>query len=1056
MSFFLYPGNKLETLAGVCCQLIGSNPGSDPMEPETIVVPTQGMAVYLRQFFARRNGVAANIDMPFPAGFISGILKKNIDGFDAASKHFSQEYLAWEIFSIFQHECGEFPELAGYIGSSGDAVLKTWQLANRTATLFDRYQIYRYKDEYFPLKNDEWQSRLWRKLLDTYGKSRMQCCREFLALERPIKGLPKELTIFGAGSLPPLYLDIFFKISEQINLRFFYMTPCREFWENLYSAREQKWLCKGDDMPEVGNPLLASWGAAGRELFANLLAHQDSVPYVSSEEMLFENYCNNADEATLLQQLQQDILTMRDGRQENKREVNDDSVEILNCHAPKREIEVLHDKLITVFNNQEAAPGDVIVMAPDINAYLPYINAVFGQGPLKNCYSVSDRNLRGRGGVSNVFRRLLDLPGCRMEVDDVMGILNNPFVCRCWDITDGEIPVISRWIKESGVRWGFDGADHLKHCSIAFDEYSWTSSMDNIFEHFVRGCTAEEEMAGVRDLLSESDLELFGKFNTFFRALADLRSKLSRQYTIGEWMDLLLEVLNRFFSGTDKETKREISALYRFFYEQRARGNEAAKDAVLNCSVIIDMFDGFLSIAQDRFSFLRGKITFCSLTPLRSVPASVIAVLGLDDGAFPRQDTELGFDLMAARLLPGDRSGAKEDRYLFLEALMSARKKFWCFYNGWSRRTGKKLESSVLLGEFEEYLKQCWDFRETPNYLHGFDARYFAEDAPQNAWSQENFRIAAKLNDSRRVPKGKRGEFDKLSAGEYDFCKLEDLISWASHPAEFVLSNSLNVKFNDPKEYAASESIMRGTGLEQYNLRCVIDKFERTVGAGEELYQLMKRSNMLPPGESGRVEFKKELALMRSIPQEWRQEYFEQERLTLGFEIELDDDRKVNVNGVFECSAALDKQKIVACSAYKFKHYINAFMRHLALCMISDAPDVVTSLYCFESGKWEEKIVFHRLAGDFWRDFMQMRIAFDKRVPALFPNTLFSIFTAAKADTKQKRRDNLSELCRDELAGDRALACCFAPDCMKDRALREECLSFEELFFNYKSQSGNV
>ena len=1049
MSFFLYPGNKLEILAGICCRLLGDEPGSDPMIPETIVVPTQGMAVYLRQFFARRNGVAANIDMPFPAGFISGILKKNIDGFDAASKNFSQEQLAWDIFSIFQHESGEFPELAGYIGSSNDAILKTWQLANRTAVLFDRYQIYRYKDEYFPLKNDEWQSRLWKKLLHKYGKSKMQCCREFLELDRPVEGLPKRLTVFGVGSLPPLYLDMFFKISETVDLRFFYMTPCREFWENLYSVKEKKWLCKDGNMPEVGNPLLASWGTAGRELFTNLLAHQDNVPYVSSEELLFEDYYDNAEEATILQQLQQDILTMHDGRQDKKQPVKDDSIEILNCYAPKREVEILHDKLLTVFNAKEADPGDVIVMAPDINAYLPYINAVFGQGPLKYSYTVSDRNLRSRGGVSNVFRRLLDLPNCRMEVDDVMGILNNPFVCRSRDITAGEIEVISGWIKKSGVRWGVDGADHSGHCSVAFDEYSWRGALDNIFEHFVRGCTAEEELADVKNILSESDLELFGKFNRFFRELAGLRSELSRLHTVGGWMDLLLDTLDRFFVGTDKETGLEIASLRRYFYEQKSLGEKVAKDAMLSCSVIVDMVDGFLNTAQDRFSFLRGKITFCSLTPLRSVPASVIAVLGLDDGAFPRRDTELGFDLMTARLLPGDRSGAKEDRYLFLEALMSARKKFWCFYNGHSRRTGKKLEPSVMLGEFEEYLKQWRDFHETVHYLHGFDPRYFSGDAPQNAWSQEDFRTAKLLNAARVAPEARNSELDKLSVGEFSNCKLEDLIKWASHPAEYVFRQSLDVKFFSPEGNAASEAIIRGSALEQSNLRRAIDKFKRISGADDDLYQLMKCSNMLPPGESGSFEFKKELALMRAIPQEWLQEFYEQEHLALEFEVELEDSRKVKISGMFDCSRALDKQKIMAYSSFKYKYYINAFLRHMALCMISDAPDVVTSLYCFEGGKWQEMKLFHRIDGNFWRDFMQKRIDFDKRIPAIFPATLFYIQSAAKEKTKADRREKLTSLCRKELADDLALARCFAPDCMDDEALKEEFLSFEKLFFYY-------
>ena len=114
------------------------------------------------------------------------------------------------------------------------------------------------------------------------------------------------------------------------------------------------------------------------------------------------------------------------------------------------------------------------------------------------------------------------------------------------------------------------------------------------------------------------------------------------------------------------------------------------------------------------------------MTPLRSIPSKIIAVLGMDAGAFPRRDTGLSFDLMALKLLPGDRSGAREDRYLFLEALMSARRSFWCFYNGRSRRTGKNLESSPVLGELMDYLEQRFGITEIRHCLHSFDYRYFS------------------------------------------------------------------------------------------------------------------------------------------------------------------------------------------------------------------------------------------------------------------------------------------------------------------------------------------
>jgi len=53
-----------------------------------------------------------------------------------------------------------------------------------------------------------------------------------------------------------------------------------------------------------------------------------------------------------------------------------------------------------------------------------------------------------------------------------------------------------------------------------------------------------------------------------------------------------------------------------------------------------------------------------------SIPFKVIAVLGLNDGEFPRQRQPLGFDLMTqAKARLGDRSRRGDDRYLFLEAI---------------------------------------------------------------------------------------------------------------------------------------------------------------------------------------------------------------------------------------------------------------------------------------------------------------------------------------------------------------------------------------------------
>jgi len=80
--------------------------------------------------------------------------------------------------------------------------------------------------------------------------------------------------------------------------------------------------------------------------------------------------------------------------------------------------------------------------------------------------------------------------------------------------------------------------------------------------------------------------------------------------------------------------------------------------------------------------FLTGGLTFCALLPMRSIPFRVICLLGMNDDAYPRPTRPLGFDLLAARPRPGDRSRRKDDRYLFLEALVSARDKLIICYQG--------------------------------------------------------------------------------------------------------------------------------------------------------------------------------------------------------------------------------------------------------------------------------------------------------------------------------------------------------------------------------------
>ena len=97
--------------------------------------------------------------------------------------------------------------------------------------------------------------------------------------------------------------------------------------------------------------------------------------------------------------------------------------------------------------------------------------------------------------------------------------------------------------------------------------------------------------------------------------------------------------------------------------------------------------------------FLTGGLTFCAMLPMRSIPFRVIGLLGMNDDVYPRQARSLGFDLMAKKPKPGDRSRRIDDRYLFLEAILSAREKLHISYVGQSIQDNSIRPPSVLVSE---------------------------------------------------------------------------------------------------------------------------------------------------------------------------------------------------------------------------------------------------------------------------------------------------------------------------------------------------------------------
>lgn len=174
----------------------------------------------------------------------------------------------------------------------------------------------------------------------------------------------------------------------------------------------------------------------------------------------------------LLHNIQSDILELENravagvnieefSRSDNKRPLDplDSSITFHVCHSPQREVEVLHDRLLAMLEEDPTlTPRDIIVMVADIDSYSPFIQAVFGSAPADRYlpYAISDRRARQSHPVLEAFISLLSLPDSRFVSEDVLALLDVPVLAARFDITEEGLRYLRQWVNESGIRWGID------------------------------------------------------------------------------------------------------------------------------------------------------------------------------------------------------------------------------------------------------------------------------------------------------------------------------------------------------------------------------------------------------------------------------------------------------------------------------------------------------------------------------------------------------------------------------------------------------------------------
>jgi len=898
--------NMMEILAAHLADAISAPPTS-PLSPEIVLINSRGMERWLSVQLADHHGVCANMSFQFPRPFLLDLLQR-ITGTSVSADVYHPDCLTWKIMKILPEMSGRagFEIIRHYLGPDDDGyVRRSYQLSCRIARVFDQYLAYRpemirnWESDRSHPEDETWQATLWKALVEDTAKAHPLVLYELFTArmqdsDPPLAKLPERISLIGVSALPPFFIDVLLALSAWTDVYLFLFNPCREYWSEVLSerAREQRMkrlqlktnlaLTEEDLRLEKGNPLLASLGKISRDF---LFALAD-VP------AQHQDFFVRPGETTMLRTVQSDVLDLIDrSKGEAKRlplSESDRSIECHACHSPLREVEVLHDRLLSLFESDaQLNPRDILVMSSDIDTYAPFIEAVFehaGEETPKGAeayipFSIADRKHMRNNPVADIFFEILDLTESRFEVSRVLTLLESPMIRRAFHLSAEETALIRRWIDETGIRWGIDNQSLLDLDLPCSNHHTWRHGMERMLLGFA--------LPGEDDRLFENRLpydgiegeraEVLGRFIDLMDHLFSFCKRLRERHSLKSWRTILTELCVQFLRMDEKD---DTLFYYRHLIVTINNLSNAAETSgyvdILPLTVIREHLTEQLEVAGFSGGFLSGGVTFCAMVPMRSIPFKVIALLGMNHDRFPRESTKIGFDLIERHRRRGDRSKRDDDRYLFLETILSARERLILFYTGQSIRDNSLIPPSVVVSELLDYLEQSFtrkpdaagETKETPSSpaqirthlltfhpLQPFSPVYFSGDPRRFSYSGENCRAARSLTaypaPARAFLSSPLPEENRL----FPDVATTDLLRFFRHPARFFVEQCLGIQLRPQEERPDDVEAFTLSGLSRYDIAQTMLDNRLNAAIPDQEYHLLTEAGKLPLGAVGQYDY---------------------------------------------------------------------------------------------------------------------------------------------------------------------------------------------------------
>ena len=762
-----------------------------------VIVPNHAMSAFMKDNVARNLGICANLDfVVLPGPVIENVYKANNP--DAILFDFKEaKYIIYGYLCNNKLSSQDSKELNQYIYQNDKLdIYRVYQLASQLQQIFHEYLYLRT----FELLNLE-KSKLpgWQKEILTHLFQHIDSKKTFLDIytyftttDMSKLKLPKSLFIFGLTSIYPSQLSIMKHLAKNVDIYWYYQPCSYEYYGDLLSDTtrnklEKKLLNEPDlNLDDLyltsGNPLLANLGSQSRE-FIELLQGNDITVYDFKPNIFTPKM------DTMLDVIQNDIRSLKYRIMLDKRihqsyyedpiAVSNHNIKINSCHNRMREVQVMFNEIVDILTNDNKL-NDILVVAPDIDLYAPYISAVFDNEILshnqKIPYNITGNRRHSDYKILETIKLIINTPYI-LNVSYFIDILNQI------EISDDDINWIKSSLLENTTHFGYNCDDYNKYGYQNYQTHSFLQFINNITLGACLNNSMFESKAPIYnfnndkyipyDNIDSNQLELCEKIINLVNLLSELRQvfyideNTLRELNIKEAHDTLTNIVNLVLE-MNLTTQNFLGTLL-----------EIKLKTPIDLQIINQIIDDYCRASSNKIN-LDGRITCASLGYLRNIPYKNIYILGLNFGEFPSSNTPNQLSVLAKTWHLADRNYNIEDKQIFLDTILAAKNNLYLSYIGRSETDNSEIQPSPVLGLLISTIEQS--FIGIANIVTTHSLHPFYNNSQIN-YSQLWHKVSSQINNNFE---DKRWDFTKLTKHQ----QMDEKVKIDSIVNTFLYTNS--------------------------------------------------------------------------------------------------------------------------------------------------------------------------------------------------------------------------------------------------------------------------